>query len=255
MRELDELFAHSMPADGCAAMFVESIQGVGGVVQYPRGYVRRAAELVRRNGGLMVADEVQTGFGRTGEHFWGFQSHGDDFRPDIVTMAKGIANGFPMGAVVTTPAIAAALQRALHFNTFGGSPLAARVAGAVLDVLDEERMQRNARDVGAVFMRGLEELRRRYAIVGDVRGKGLMLGVEMIDEREADREARRPLAAERMEDVWEQCKDGGVLLGRGGAFKNVFRITPPMCLTRSDAEMALGVFEGALQSCVDKRDV
>lgn len=164
-------------------------------------------------------------------------------------MAKGIANGFPMGAVVTTPAIAAALQRASHFNTFGGNPLASRVATAVLDVIADERLQDNCRRVGAHLMAGLGQLRDRHAVIGDVRGKGLMIGIEMV----RDRESRRPLDAERFEDIWERCKDDGVLLGRGGASKNVFRITPPMCVSRADADQALEVFERAVrEECVDK---
>lgn len=113
-------------------MFVESIQGVGGSVQFPRNYIKRAAALVRQNGGLFISDEVQTGFGRTGEHYWGFEAHG--VTPDIVTMAKGIGNGFPIGAVVTTQEVAQSLTQALHFNTFGGNPLACAVGTAVMDV-------------------------------------------------------------------------------------------------------------------------
>lgn len=116
-------------------MFAESIQGVGGSVQYPNGFLKRAAELVRANGGLFIADEVQTGFARTGDHYWGFEDH--DIIPDIVTMAKGMGNGFPMGAVVTTPKIAQCLAEALHFNTFGGNPLASAVGMAVMDVSEE----------------------------------------------------------------------------------------------------------------------
>lgn len=125
-------FKYSLPRGKCAAMFAESIQGVGGSVQFPRNYIKRASELVRQNGGLFVSDEVQTGFGRTGEHYWGFEAHG--IIPDIVTMAKGIGNGFPLGAVVTTQEIAQTLTQALHFNTFGGNPLACNVGLAVMDV-------------------------------------------------------------------------------------------------------------------------
>lgn len=109
-------------------------KGVGGAVQYPKSYLRRVYDLIRSHGGICIADEVQTGFGRTGEYFWGFESHG--IRPDIVTMAKGIGNGYPMGAVVTTPSIASTLKKALHFNTFGGNPVACAVGSAVLDVSD-----------------------------------------------------------------------------------------------------------------------
>lgn len=133
INQLESEFKYSLPRGGsCAAMFAESIQGVGGAVQYPRNYMKRAIDLVHKNGGLFISDEVQTGFGRTGEHYWGFEAHG--IVPDIVTMAKGIGNGFPLGAVVTTPKIAQVLTQALHFNTFGGNPLACAVGMAVMDV-------------------------------------------------------------------------------------------------------------------------
>lgn len=195
---------------------------------------------------VTFSSQVQTGFGRTGTHFWGFEAHGG-FQPDIVTMAKGIANGFPMGAVVTTPAIAASLETALHFNTFGGGPLATACAKAVLDVIAEEDLQANADRVGAHLLDGLRVLRDRLEVVGDVRGKGLMLAVEMV----LDKETRRPLDDVRFAAIWERCKDDGVLLGRGGAYKNVFRLTPPMCVTSADADVALEVFEKAVKEiCV-----
>lgn len=130
--ELEQVFKYSMPLGKCAGMFAESIQGVGGAVQFPKNYIKKAAGLIRANGGLFIADEVQSGFGRTGDHYWGFESHG--IIPDIVTMAKGIGNGFPLAAVVTTPEIAKCLDMALHFNTFGGNPLACAVGLAVLKV-------------------------------------------------------------------------------------------------------------------------
>lgn len=132
INQLESEFKYSLPKGKCAAMFAESIQGVGGTVQFPKNYLKRAVELVHANGGVFVSDEVQTGFGRTGDHYWGFEGHG--IVPDIVTMAKGIGNGFPLAAVVTTPKIAQVLTEALHFNTFGGNPLSCAVGNAVLDV-------------------------------------------------------------------------------------------------------------------------
>jgi len=164
-----------------------------------------------------VADEVQTGFGRTGEHFWGFEGH--DYVPDIVTMAKGIGNGFPLAAVVTTPEIAASLGQALHFNTYGGNPMASAVGIAVLDVIEEEQLQRNSLDVGTYLLKGLAELQQCFDIVGDVRGKGLMIGVELV----GNSEKRTPLATPHVLDIWEKCKDLGVLFGRGGLHGNVSR--------------------------------
>lgn len=132
LQQLQEIFTYNIPRKKLAAFFAESIQGVGGTVQFPKGYIKGVYDIVKESGGLYVADEVQTGFGRTGDHFWGFEMHG--IQPDIVTMAKGIGNGFPMAAVVTTPEIAKALTGASHFNTFGGNPIACTVGITVLDV-------------------------------------------------------------------------------------------------------------------------
>ncbi|EDW40045.1 GL18115 [Drosophila persimilis] len=245
--ELEETFKYSLPRGKVAAMFAESIQGVGGTVQFPKGYLKRAAALIRANGGLFVADEVQTGFGRTGEHFWGFEGH--DYVPDIVTMAKGIGNGFPLAAVVTTPEIAASLGQALHFNTYGGNPMASAVGIAVLDVIEEEQLQRNSLEVGTYFLKCLEELQQRFEIVGDVRGKGLMIGVELVE----DREKRTPLATPHVLEIWETCKDLGVLFGRGGLHGNVLRIKPPMCIDRSDVKFAVDVLDRAITASLAKK--
>ncbi|XP_067644622.1 alanine--glyoxylate aminotransferase 2, mitochondrial isoform X2 [Eurosta solidaginis] len=244
--QLEEVFKYSLPRGHVAAMFAESIQGVGGTVQYPKGYIKKAAELVRANGGLFIADEVQTGFGRTGEHFWGFEGH--DFVPDIVTMAKGIGNGFPLAAVVTTPKIAAALGQALHFNTFGGNPMASAVGISVLDVIEEENLQNNSLEVGTYFLKGLAELRERFEIIGDVRGKGLMIGVEFV----SDHITRTPLSAPHVVEIWETCKDMGVLFGRGGLNGNVLRIKPPMCITKTDAKFAVDTLANAITEFFNK---
>ena len=175
MNQLEEIVRYSLPkGKSVAGFFAESIQGVGGSVQYPRGFIKRAFERIRELGGVCISDEVQTGFGRTGDHFWGFQGHG--VVPDIVTMAKGIGNGFPMAAVVTTPEIASKLGQALHFNTFGGNPMASAVGMAVLDVIKEEKCQKNSLEVGTYLLQELVKVADKYEIVGDVRGKGLMIG-------------------------------------------------------------------------------
>ncbi|CAO1403837.1 unnamed protein product [Diamesa tonsa] len=242
INQLEQEFKYSLPKGRCAAMFAESMQGVGGTVQFPKNYLKQAVDLVHANGGLFISDEVQTGFGRTGEHFWGFEGHG--IMPDIVTMAKGIGNGFPIGAVVTTPKIAQVLTQALHFNTYGGNPLASAVGMAVLDVIEEENLQENALDVGTYLLKGFESLRDKYNIIGDVRGKGLMIGIEMVDNLET----KVPLNATHFVDIWENCKDMGVLLGKGGLNGNVFRIKPPLCITRENADFTLNVFEGAVKN-------
>ncbi|XP_054733040.1 alanine--glyoxylate aminotransferase 2, mitochondrial isoform X2 [Anastrepha obliqua] len=244
--QLEEVFKYSLPRGRVAAMFAESIQGVGGTVQYPKGYIKKAAELVRANGGLFIADEVQTGFGRTGEHFWGFEGH--DFIPDIVTMAKGIGNGFPLAAVVTTPKIAAALGQALHFNTYGGNPMASAVGISVLDVIEEEQLQKNSLEVGTYFLQSLAGLRDRFEMIGDVRGKGLMIGIELVSERAT----KTPLSAPHVSEIWETCKDMGVLFGRGGLNGNVLRIKPPMCITKSDVKFAVDTLASAMSEVLNR---
>lgn len=229
-----DVIKYCVPKKGLAAFFAESIQGVGGTVQYPRKFLQRAFELVRSKGGVCVSDEVQTGFGRTGEHYWGFQGHG--VMPDIVTMAKGIGNGFPLAAVVTTPQIANTLTEALHFNTYGGDPLACAVGSTVLDVLEEDGCQKNSAILGTFMLKELALLRDEFEIVGDVRGKGLMVGMEMV----TDKETKKPLDAERMSKIWDGLKDMGVLIGKGGLHGSVFRIKPPMCITEQDVKYFIG---------------
>lgn len=223
-----------------AAFIAEPIQGVGGVGTPPPGYFERACEIVRRHGGLFIADEVQTGFGRTGDHFWGFQ--GWDVVPDIVTMAKGIGGGVPLGAVTTRREIAETLAQRLHFNTFGGNPVAMAAGLAVLDVIEEEGLQENARVVGARFREGLLRLKERHPLIGDVRGKGLMLGVELVRDR-----ATKAPAREEAAEVLERTREMGVLIGRGGLFGNVLRLKPPLCVTAADIDFALKVLDEAMR--------
>src|SRR6185436_20024556 len=176
-----------------------------------------------------IADEVQTGFGRPGTHYWGFETQG--VIPDIVTMAKGIGNGVPLGAVVTTPKIAKALATRIHFNTFGGNPVVCAQGKAVLEVIEREGLQANSLTVGDYLQAGFRELAQKYSIIGDVRGKGLMLGVELVK----DRTTKEPAKDETLH-VFETAKDLGLLIGKGGFYGNVLRIKPPMCFTKADAD-------------------
>lgn len=239
--QVHDVLQHSTPKGGKVAAFIaESIQGVGGAVQFPKDFLKRTVDMVRSNGGLYIADEVQTGFGRTGDNFWGFQNHG--VMPDMVVMAKGIGNGFPMGAIVTTPEIAATMAQALYFNTYGGNPMACSVASAVLDVIDEEKLQENSRVVGTYFLQELAKMRDEFSIIGDVRGKGLMIGMEFVE----DKETRKPLAVEKINKIWETCKNMGLLVGKGGLHGNVFRIKPPMCITKKDVDFAIYTMKQAI---------
>src|SRR5947209_7032255 len=183
-----------------AAFIAESIQGVGGCVVFPDGYLKHAYAHVRAAGGLCIADEVQAGFGRTGTHYWGFETQ--DVIPDIVTMAKGIGNGCPMGAVVTTPKIAATLSQRVHFNTFGGNPVVCAQGSAVLDVIDREKLQANSLELGGRISAGLEKLKEKHNIIGDVRGKGLMLGIELVKDR-ATKEPAKAECAQLLESARE----------------------------------------------------
>ncbi len=222
-----------------AAFIAEPIQGVGGVTYGAPNYLREAYGVVRDHGGLCIADEVQTGFARTGEHFWGFQHFG--VVPDLVTMAKGIGNGMPLGAVTTRREVAEALTQRLHFNTFGGNPLSTAAGLAVLDVIEQEGLQENARKVGARLKDGLQRLMGRYRLIGDVRGLGVLLGVELV----RDRETKQPATSETLE-VLEHLRELGVLAGKGGLDGNVLRIKPPLCITLQDADFAVEALDYAL---------
>src|SRR6202007_2886087 len=149
-----------------AGFIAESIQGVGGVVVFPDGYLKHAYEHVRAAGGVCIADEVQPGFGRTGTHFWGFETQG--VIPDLVTMAKGIGNGAPLAAVVTTPKIAAVMAQKVHFNTFGGNPVVSAIGKAVLEVIDQENLQANSLKLGNYILAGLNKLKEKHKVIGDV---------------------------------------------------------------------------------------
>jgi alanine-glyoxylate transaminase / (R)-3-amino-2-methylpropionate-pyruvate transaminase len=224
-----------------AGFIAESIQGVGGTVVFPDGYLRHAYAHIRAAGGLCIADEVQSGFGRTGTHFWGFETQG--VLPDIVTMAKGIGNGCALGAVVTTPKIAQALASRIHFNTFGGNPVATAQARAVLEVIDREGLQANSLKIGSYLKAGFARLAGKHALIGDIRGLGLMLGIELVKDRKTKEPAKDECAA-----VFEACKDLGLLIGKGGLWGNTLRIKPPMIFTQSDADFMVAVLDEALAS-------
>jgi alanine-glyoxylate transaminase/(R)-3-amino-2-methylpropionate-pyruvate transaminase len=221
-----------------AAFIAESIQGVGGCVVFPDNYLKYAYEHARAAGGVCIADEVQTGFGRTGTHYWGFETQG--VVPDIVTMAKGIGNGAPLGAVVTTPKIAAAIAQRTHFNTFGGNPVVCALGAAVLDVIERQKLQANALRIGNQIFGGLESLKGKHNVIGDVRGKGLLLGIELVK----DRATKEPATAECAQ-VLETCREMGLLLGKGGLYGQTIRFSPPMCLHEKDADFLLDVLHTA----------
>jgi len=243
--QVEDILRHSMPKGRVGCFISEIIQGGGGGVQLTSGYHKKVYEKIHERGGVCIADEVQTSFGRLGSHYWGFMSQG--LRPDIVTTAKGIGNGFPLAAVITTPEIAQTMSKAYHFNTFGGNPIACAVGSAVLDTIEEDGTQANCADVGTYFIKELEKLKSEFEVVGDVRGKGLMIGVELV----TDKESRTPLGAEEMANLMEDTKNMGVLFGKGGMYGNALRIKPPMCLTRPDVDYSMAVLRLALQRLAD----
>lgn len=241
-----EPYLHSLDAllgnfpDGRAAGFMsEPIQGAGGSIVMKPGYLKEAYKRVRAAGGLCIADEVQCGFGRTGSHFWGFQQ--EDVVPDIVTMAKGIGNGLNLAAVVTRRDIAESISSKLFFNTFAGNPVVSAGGRAVLRVIHDENLQQNSLVVGEAILAGLRKLQQKYDVIGDVRGSGLMIGMELVQ----DRTSKQPAPAE-LRTVFEECRQMGLLLGKGGLHGNVIRIKPPMCCTEDDASFIVGVLDSAL---------
>jgi len=224
-----------------AAFIAEPIQGVGGATHGAKNYLKEAYATIRAHGGLCIADEVQTGFGRTGDHYWGFQNF--DVVPDIVVMAKGIGNGVPLAAVTTTAEIAKSLTQRVHFNTFGGNPVCMAAGIAVLDTIDADGLQENSRVVGGRLKAGLQKLMASHRLIGDVRGMGLMLGVELV----RDRTTKEP-AKDEMLQVMEETRERGVLIGKGGIDGNVIRIKPPMCITAADADFAIDVIDQSLRA-------
>jgi len=224
-----------------AAFIAEPIQGAGGVIDPPPEYFKIVYDIVRAAGGLCIADEVQTGWGRLGTHFWGFEKYG--VTPDIVVMAKGIANGAPLGAITTRPDIAACMSQKLHFNTFGGNPVSMIQAITTLEIIDEEKLQQNAHQVGGYLKERLVSLMGSHSLIGDVRGEGLMLGVELV----RDRDTKEPATAEA-QAIHEATKDRGLLIGRGGLYGHVLRIKPPLCITREDADFLTDCLDQCLVS-------
>lgn len=223
-----------------AAFIGESLLGCGGQIVLPEGYLKLVYQIIRASGGVCIADEVQVGFGRIGSHFWGFETQ--HVVPDIVTMGKPIGNGHPLAAVVTTPEIARSFDNGMeYFNTFGGNPVSCAIGMAVLDVIEDENLQAKAKSVGAYLMKGLQELKRRYEIIGDVRGLGLFIGVEFV------RNTHKLIpAAEEASMVTNALRDRGILLSTDGPDHNVLKIKPPMVFNQNNADQLVDTLDSVL---------
>ncbi len=219
-----------------AGFIAEPIQGVGGFVTPPKEYFEIAVGIVRKYGGVFICDEVQTGFGRTGDKWWGIEHW--NVEPEIMTMAKGIANGYPLSATICTTEIADALQ-SLTISTFGGNPISATAGNATISVIEKHDLRSNATKVGGLLREGLLGLQRTYPrIIGDVRGKGLMVGVEfVVDETKQDRTPNPQALAK----LFEETKQRGLLIGKGGFYGNVARISPPMIASEADVAEAVRI--------------
>lgn len=242
--DIRDVIRYQTPGE-IACFIGEPIQGVGGAVTPPAEYFQIVYDIVRQHGGLCIADEVQGGFGRTGEHYWAHQNWNVD--PDIVTMAKGIGNGAPLAAMTTRSEIADVMTNRIHFNTFGGNPVSMVQGLATLEIIDVENIQKNAKEIGSYLRNGLLSLQQKHALIGEVRGLGLMLGVELVQ----DRATKEPASAQCAE-VLELAKERGLLLGKGGLHGNTLRIKPPMCINKDDADFLLSCL-GEIFPVVEKQ--
>ncbi len=220
-----------------AALIAEPIQGVGGFITPPPEYFPIVVDIVRRYGGVFICDEVQTGFGRTGGKWFGIEHWG--VQPEVITCAKGIANGAPMGATVATAEVADSFQ-GLTISTFGGNPVSCAAAQATIEVIEEENLVSNAQVVGDYLREKLEGLKEKYSLVGDVRGMGLMQGVELV------REGKEPAKQEILQ-VFEATRRRGLLIGKGGLYGNVIRISPPLNIGKADVDEAIRVLDQAFE--------
>ncbi len=218
-----------------AAFLAEPIQGVGGFITPPKEYFKIVFKIVKEYGGLYIDDEVQTAWGRTGKKWFGIEHW--EVSPDIITSAKGLGNGIPVGVTMTKPEIAASFQ-GLQISTFGGNPVTSVTAKAVIDLIEEDKLMDNAYTVGGYFRQKLEELQSKHDLIGDVRGMGLMQAMELVKDRKTKEPAPQETAA-----VMEEARKRGLLIGKGGLFGNVIRMSPPMNIAKSDVDEAFKMLD------------
>src|SRR5947209_12208428 len=239
-QDMEELIRTT--TSGQIAGFIgEPIQGVGGFITPPREYFGIVADIIRKYGGIFISDEVQTAWGRTGGKWFGIEQWG--VMPDVITSAKGLGNGFPIGLTVAKPAVADAMKGAT-ISTFGGNPMAATAGKAALDFIEEQTLRVNAAEVGAYLRQKLLELQEKHPLIGEVRGMGLMQGVELVQ----DRKTKVPATAE-MARLMEATRENRIMVGKGGLYGNVLRISPPLNIGKTDVDEFTRLLDRSMAQC------
>ncbi|MEW5694075.1 MAG: aspartate aminotransferase family protein [Candidatus Hydrogenedentota bacterium] len=231
-----------------AGFIHEPIHGFGGVIEPPKEYFKIAYDIIKKYGGINISDEVQTGFGRTGRKFFGIENWG--VVPDIITMAKGMGNGIPIGGVIASDEVAEAIRGKIHFSTYGGNPVSMVQGLEVINVIERYKYQENIERLGKFLKSQFKRLMDKHPIIGDVRGFGFMLGIELVKNRKT----KEP-AAEELLFVMELCKDRGLFIGKGAMAGNVIRIKPPFCITKQDAEFIVNTLDETLKIAEKKYNI
>jgi 4-aminobutyrate aminotransferase-like enzyme len=239
-QDMEEMI-RSTTSGRIAGFIGEPIQGVGGFITPPKEYFQIVEKIVRSHGGLFISDEVQTGWGRTGGKWFGIEQWG--VTPDIITSAKGLGNGSPIGLTVARADVADAFK-GLTISTFGGNPVTATAAKAVIDFIEEQNLMANCTDTGGYLRSGLEDLRDKHPLIGDVRGMGLLQAIELVE----DRKTKAP-AAKQTNMLMEAARENRILIGKGGMYGNVIRLSPPMNIGRSDVDQFIGLLDKSLTAC------
>ncbi len=223
-----------------AGVIIEPILGVGGFLDPPVEYHKKVYDICKKYGGMYISDEVQTGIGRTGESFFAIFQSG--FTPDMITMAKSLGNGAPVGAVILSEECSAPLAGKIHFNTFGGDPYQALQAAMTVEIIEEENLMENCKTMGNLLKEGLWNLSEKYPIIGDVRGRGLLMGFELVKDR-----TTKEYASKEAGMMMEETRKRGLLLGKGGLYGNVVRVAPPYTVTKDDCEKILSIIDQSLE--------
>jgi 4-aminobutyrate aminotransferase-like enzyme len=239
-QDMEEMI-RSTTSGRIAGFIAEPIQGVGGFITPPKEYFQIVEKIVRSHGGLFISDEVQTGWGRTGGKWFGIEQWG--VTPDIITSAKGLGNGSPIGLTVARADVADAFK-GLTISTFGGNPVTTTAAKAVIDFIEEQNLMANCTDTGGYLRSGLEDLREKHPLIGDVRGMGLLQAIELVE----DRKTKEP-AAKQTNMLMEAARENRILIGKGGMYGNVIRLSPPMNIGRSDVDQFIGLLDKSLTAC------